>query len=112
MIDLTISEHTIKLCGTDRAALAQLVAETGESENMAIQTAIVNAASMNTSARRKASANYHAKRTLAGLRKVTLWLSPEAREILDRQKDEVGSKDAAADEAIRAHYAQPRDAKP
>lgn len=56
---------------------------------------------MNTDARRKASAAYHAKRTAAGLRKVTLWLSPEAREALDALKAEHGSKDAAADTAIR-----------
>lgn len=60
---------------------------------------------MNTDARRKASRDYHAKRTEAGLRKVTLWLSPEAREALERVKSAKGSKDAAADEAIRAHYA-------
>lgn len=64
-------------------------------------------ARMNTDARRKASAAYHAKREAAGLRKVTLWLSPEARAILDHAKADAGSKDAAADEAIRAHYAHP-----
>lgn len=58
-------------------------------------------ASVNTDARRKASAAYHAKRAASGLRKVTLWLSPEAREALERLKDEHGSKDAAADLAIR-----------
>lgn len=59
-------------------------------------------ACMNTDARRKASAAYHAKRTEAGLRKVTLWLSPEAREALEVMKDRHGSKDAAADTAIIA----------
>lgn len=62
---------------------------------------------MNTEAARKASRAYHAKREAAGLRKVTLWLSPEARAILDKAKAGAGSKDAAADEAIRAHYAHP-----
>lgn len=101
MIDQTITTHAVKLCETDRRALAALVAETGESENMAIQTAIQSAASMNTDARRKASAAYHAKRTESGLRKVTLWLSPEARAALEALKTEHGSKDAAADTAIR-----------
>lgn len=57
-------------------------------------------ARMNTDARRKASAAYHAKRTEAGLKKVTLWLSPAAREKLDALKDVHGSKDAAAEAAI------------
>lgn len=56
---------------------------------------------LNTDARRKASATYHAKRTEAGLRKVTLWLSPEARDKLEASKERYGSKDAAADAAIR-----------
>ena len=56
---------------------------------------------MNTDARRKASAAYHAKRTGAGLRKVTLWLSPEARDKLEAARAEYGSKDAAAEAAIR-----------
>jgi hypothetical protein len=60
---------------------------------------------MNTDSRRRASAAYHAKREAAGLKKVTLWLSPEARDALDAMKDNHGSKDAAADAAIRAHYA-------
>lgn len=57
---------------------------------------------MNTDARRKASATYHAKRVDAGLRKVTVWLSPEAREKLERLKAKHGSKDAAAELAIMA----------
>lgn len=57
---------------------------------------------VNTESRRKASAAYHAKRTEAGLRKVTLWLSPEARDALDVLKAEHGSKDAAANAAILA----------
>jgi hypothetical protein len=56
---------------------------------------------MNTDARRKASSAYHAKRKELGLRKVTLWLSPEAVERLDTAKRRHGSKDAAADYAIR-----------
>jgi hypothetical protein len=56
---------------------------------------------MNTDARRKASATYHAKRRAAGLVKVTLWLSPEAVARLDARKADFGSKDAVADFAIR-----------
>lgn len=100
-VDLEITNHTLRLAGSDRAALASLVAESGLTENMAIQTAIQNAASMNTDARRKASAAYHAKRKASGLQKVTLWLSPEARDALDALKTEHGSKDAVADTAIR-----------
>jgi hypothetical protein len=58
--------------------------------------------SVNTDARRKASAAYHAKRADAGLKKVTLWLSDEARETLDKLKAEHGSKDKAAEAAILA----------
>lgn len=58
-------------------------------------------AHMNTESRRKASATYHAKREAAGLKKVTLWLGPEAREALEALKVEHGSKDAAAEAAIR-----------
>lgn len=59
-------------------------------------------ARMNTESRRKASAAYHAKREAAGLKKVTLWLSPGAREALDAMREAHGSKDAAADAAILA----------
>jgi hypothetical protein len=59
-------------------------------------------ASMNTESRRKASAAYHAKREAAGLKKVTLWLSPEARAALEAAKGAYGSKDAAAEHAILA----------
>lgn len=57
---------------------------------------------MNTDARRRATANFHAKRTAEGYRKVTLWLSPEARFKLDALKAAAGSKDRVADAAIRA----------
>lgn len=57
---------------------------------------------MQTDARRKASRAYHQRRAESGLKKVTLWLSPEARETLDNAKAEYGSKDAAADAAILA----------
>lgn len=57
---------------------------------------------MNTDARRKASAAYHAKRENEGLKKVTLWLSPEARVKLEALKLTHGSKDAAAEAAIKA----------
>lgn len=56
---------------------------------------------MNTDARRKASAAYHAKRKAEGLKKVTLWLSPEASAALESAKAIHGSKDAAADYAIK-----------
>lgn len=59
-------------------------------------------AHMNTESRRRASAAYHAKREAAGLKKVTLWLSPAAREALDTMKAAHGSKDAAAEAAILA----------
>ena len=52
-------------------------------------------------ARRQSSRAYHAKREAAGLKKVTLWLSPEARSVLDAKRTEYGSKDAAAEAAIR-----------
>jgi DNA-binding TFAR19-related protein (PDSD5 family) len=57
---------------------------------------------MNTEARRKASAAFHAKREAEGLKKVTLWLSPEARARLDVLKAAHGSKDKAAEAAIMA----------
>lgn len=57
-------------------------------------------ARMNTDSRRRASAAYHAKREAAGLKKVTLWLSPAARDALDALKEAHGSKDAAAEAAI------------
>lgn len=57
---------------------------------------------MNTESRRKASAAYHAKREAEGLKKVTLWLSPEARFKLDALKAAAGSKDKAAEAAILA----------
>lgn len=57
---------------------------------------------MNTDSRRKASATYHAKRKAGGLKKVTLWLSPEARFKLDALKAVAGSKDRAANDAIVA----------
>lgn len=67
---------------------------------------------MNTDARRKASAAYHAKRTESGLRKVTLWLSPEARAALETLKAAHGSKDAAADLAIRNLAKSPKPPSP
>lgn len=59
-------------------------------------------ARMNTESRRRASAAYHAKREAAGLKKVTLWLSPAARQALEDAKLDYGSKDAAAEAAILA----------
>lgn len=57
---------------------------------------------MNTDSRRRASASYHAKREAMGLKKVTLWLSPAARDRLEAAREEYGSKDAAAEAAIMA----------
>lgn len=62
-------------------------------------------ARMNTESRRRASAAYHAKREAAGLKKVTLWLSPAARDALEALKARHGSKDAAAEAAIMGHSA-------
>jgi hypothetical protein len=77
-----------------------------ELEDAAI-AALKERRSMNTEARRRASAAYHAKRKAAGLQKVTLWLSPEARDALEEMRAEFGSKDAAADAAIRKLRARP-----
>lgn len=90
----------VTLAPSDAAALDALVAESGVAPNMAIQSAI-QSASMQSDAARRASRAYHAKREAAGLKKVTLWLSPEAREVLEDAKSDYGSKDAAADAAIR-----------
>lgn len=57
---------------------------------------------MNSDARRRASAAYHAKRKAAGLKKVTLWLDEEARDVLADAAGDYGSKDAAAQAAIKA----------
>lgn len=57
---------------------------------------------LSTDAQRKANAAFHAKREAEGLKKVTLWLSPEARFKLDALKKAAGSKDKAADAAILA----------
>lgn len=59
-------------------------------------------AHMSSESQRRASAAYHAKREAMGLKKVTLWLSPEAREKLEAAREEYGSKDAAAEAAIMA----------
>lgn len=55
---------------------------------------------MNTDARRRASAAFHAKRTALGYRKVTLWLSPAALLRLDELKLAAGSQDKAIEGAI------------
>ncbi|QCQ98504.1 hypothetical protein [Brevundimonas sp. SGAir0440] len=59
-----------------------------------------------TDARRRASAAYHKKRTDAGMKKVTIWLSPEAQVVLDILKDEYGSKDAVVESLLNAHAKQ------
>lgn len=53
-----------------------------------------------TDARRAASAAYHKKRAEAGMKKVTVWLSPEAQDALERLKEVYGSKDKAVDTLI------------
>ena len=57
---------------------------------------------MNTANRRAASATYFKKREAAGLKRATFWLTPEAREALDRLAKAHGSKDAAVVAAILA----------
>lgn len=61
---------------------------------------------MNTDARRKASAAFHAKRVEEGYRKVTLWLHADTREELERLGKLYGSKDRAAAIAIDHHAAE------
>lgn len=53
-----------------------------------------------TDARRAASAAYHKRRAEAGMKKITVWLSPEAQEALETLKDVHGSKDKAVDTLI------------
>ena len=57
---------------------------------------------MNTPARRNASAAYFKKREAAGLKRVTVWLSPAARAALERLGEIHGSKDAAVEAALAA----------
>lgn len=66
---------------------------------------------MNTDARRKASAEFLAKRKAAGWRKVTTWLSPEAAFKLDAIKAAAGSADQAINSALLA-YTGPGEARP
>lgn len=60
---------------------------------------------MNTDARRKASAAFHAKREAAGYRKVTVWMHPDTRAELERLTKVYGSKEAAVAKAINHHLA-------
>lgn len=53
--------------------------------------------------RRRAIRNYQARRTAAGERKVTMWLSPESQQALERLRAKHGSKDAAVNKAIQAY---------
>lgn len=55
---------------------------------------------MTTPAKRASVKAWHAKRTATGARKVTVWLSPEAREKLTELARVAGSKDRAAERAI------------
>ena len=55
---------------------------------------------MNTPLRRKASAAYFKRREEAGQRRVTVWLTPEARDALDRLGARMGSKDMAVQAAL------------
>ena len=59
---------------------------------------------MNTEARRAASARYFAQREKYGIKRVTLWLSPESQAALEELREKFGSKDAAANDAIMALY--------
>lgn len=103
-ISQKITQHSLSLCETDRRALAALVAKTGETENMAIQTAI-HSASINTDARRRASAAFHAKRIAEGWRKMTFWVSPSTQKYLELLKATHGTLDKVLEAAIR--YEQP-----
>ena len=67
---------------------------------------------MNTDARRKASAAYHAKLKADGLAKVTLWLHPDTRAELSRIAEAYGcSQSWAAALAINHHLATPPPAR-
>lgn len=55
---------------------------------------------MTTESKRASVKAYHARRTATGARKVTVWLSEEARERLSEMAKVAGSKDAAAERAI------------
>jgi len=55
---------------------------------------------MNTDARRAASAAYFKRREEAGIKRVTVWLTPEARDALEKLGGQYGSKDAAVNAAI------------
>lgn len=84
-----------------RSAVAALGAEVAPPElEPHLPRKIVDEAGLE--ARRKSVRAYHAKREAAGLKKVTLWLSPEARAALETMKATYGSKDAAAEAAILA----------
>lgn len=55
---------------------------------------------MQTPERRRASAEYFKRREAAGLRRVTVWLTPEARDVLADLGETYGSKDAAVVTAL------------
>jgi len=55
---------------------------------------------MTSPAQLRASATYHARRKAQGWRKVTIWLSPEALEALERLAALHGSKDGAVAKAL------------
>lgn len=57
-------------------------------------------APMNTDSRRKASADFHAKRKADGWKKSTHWLSPEAQAALEKLKAGGKSADTALNEAL------------
>src|SRR6185503_14909463 len=57
---------------------------------------------MTTDAARRAADALNKRREAEGLKRVTVWLSAEARFKLDVLKAAAGSKDKAADAAIRA----------
>lgn len=58
-----------------------------------------------TDARRRASAAYHKKRADSGMKKVTVWLSPEAQVALSILADKHGSKDAVIENLLNANAA-------
>ena len=58
---------------------------------------------MNTDARRKASAAFHAKRRAEGWRKVTLWMHPDTVEDLDRLAKVYDGRERAVAMCLSTH---------
>jgi hypothetical protein len=63
---------------------------------------------VNTDARRKASAVFHAKRKAEGWRKITVWLHPDTAEELDRLAKVYDGREAAIAMCVNHHSAPKR----